>query len=75
MTKFEKIKAYNVDDLTKFLITSCETSVTEYDSDDEPYEIIQMTYCTPFNQYPVWFTYDDVFEDTKEILLKEEGEL
>ena len=71
MTQFEKIKNMNVDELADFLIMLSESTTTEYDYEDNPYDYTEIIYQTPFEKYPSWFSYEDVFEDTKEILLKE----
>ena len=71
MTQFEKIKNMNIDELADFLIMQSESTTTEYDYNEDPYDYTEIIYQTPFEKYPGWFSYEDVFEDTKEILLKE----
>ena len=71
MTKLEEIKELineDVDKFVEFLIIQGETSTTEYDYNDEPYELKETIWHTPFGNYPCWWSYDDVKYEIKELL-------
>lgn len=72
MTVYDKIQKMSIEKLAEFLIMNSIEEDVCYDLDENAYTVNYYCYATPFGQYPTYWSYDDVKEDTIKILMSDE---
>ena len=74
MKQIDIIKNMTVEQLARFLIIETTEEEVEVDWNEESYLRIHSAYATPFGAYPHWWSFEDVMEETVQILQTEVDE-